>query len=33
MREAIQQMQAHGVWLSERVIQFALREAGELEEE
>lgn len=32
MREAIQQMQTQGVWLSEPVIQFALREAGELEE-
>jgi len=29
MREAIARMQAHGVWLSDRVIAFALAQAGE----
>jgi predicted nucleic acid-binding protein len=29
MREAIDRMKAHGVWLSDRVIAFALAEAGE----
>ncbi|GIV78418.1 MAG: hypothetical protein KatS3mg050_2812 [Litorilinea sp.] len=31
IRHAIQRMQAHGIWLSQRVIHFALRQAGELE--
>lgn len=29
MREAIERMKAHGVWLSDRVIAFALTQAGE----
>jgi predicted nucleic acid-binding protein len=29
LREAINQMQAHGVWLSERIIIFALKQVGE----
>lgn len=29
MRKAIERMQAHGVWLSKRVIAFALTQAGE----
>ncbi len=29
LHEAINQMQAHGVWVSERIIVFALRQVGE----
>lgn len=29
MREAIARMKAHGIWLSDRVIAFALKQAGE----
>jgi len=29
MREAIQRMQSHGIWLSRSVVAFALKEAGE----
>lgn len=29
LREAIKKMQAHGVWLSERIIIFALKQVGE----
>ena len=29
LREAIKQMQAHGVWLNERIINFALKQVGE----
>jgi hypothetical protein len=29
MREAIQRMRTRGIWLSEKVIQFALAKSGE----